>query len=323
MKTTDPSASLKEACAVPDSGGVRELAAPLARPQRGRLIAAIAFLVLLVALFSRHLAALGSYAAGNDLNSHILLVPFVSAYLIAIQRRQLPAEYSTAPILGALATLLGLASFGIAHGTPALARGYSQNDFLALIAVSFVCFVAAGAFLFLGRKWMSAAVFPVGFLLFLAPLPDAAVFWLETASKYASADAADLFFNLTGTPVLRDGLFMQLPGITLEVAQECSGIRSSWVLFITSLVASYLFLRSPWHRSVLVLFVFPLAILRNGFRILVIGLMCVHIGPEMINSVVHRRGGPAFFALSLIPLFGLLWWLRRRESNVGRRTSKS
>ena len=31
-----------------------------------------------------------------------------------------------------------------------------------------------------------------------------------------------------------------LPGIVLRVAEECSGIHSSWVLFITSLVASHL-----------------------------------------------------------------------------------
>jgi len=39
----------------------------------------------------------------------------------------------------------------------------------------------------------------------------------------------------------------------------------------------------------------------------------VHIGPHMINSVIHRRGGPFFFALSLLPLFAMLWLLRRQE----------
>ncbi len=280
---------------------------------RWRLFVAMAFLVLLIALFAKHLFSLAAYAAGMDLHSHILLVPFVAAYLLAIQRRQLPTHYSTAPGLAIGAGFVGLVAWGVGQGLIPLASSYSLNDFLAFMALAFVSFVAAGGFLLLGRKWMSAAAFPIGFLLFLAPLPDAAVHWLETASKYASADAADLFFHLTGTPVLRDGLFMRLPGITLEVAQECSGIRSSWVLFITSLVASYLFLKSPWRRTVLVLFVFPLAILRNGFRILVIGLMCVHFGPEMINSIVHKRGGPVFFALSLIPLFALAWWLRRQE----------
>jgi hypothetical protein len=34
----------------------------------------------------------------------------------------------------------------------------------------------------------------------------------------------------------------------------------------------------------------------------------------MIHSIIHRRGGPIFFALSLIPLLLVLWLLRRHES---------
>jgi exosortase C (VPDSG-CTERM-specific) len=160
---------------------------------------------------------------------------------------------------------------------------------------------------------MAAAAFPFSFLIFMVPLPDAAVNALETASKLASADAAAMYFSIAGTTLVRDGTIFELPGITLEVAQECSGIRSSWVLFITSVLAGHLFLKSPWRKLVLVAFVIPLGILRNGFRVFVIGLLCVYIGPHMIDSVVHRQGGPFFFALSLVPLFLLLWGLWRRE----------
>ena len=104
----------------------------------------------------------------------------------------------------------------------------------------------------------------------------------------------------------------------IQVGQECSGIRSSWVLFITSLVAANLFLKSSWRRALLVGFVIPLGIIRNGFRVFVIGMLCVHFGPQMIHSIIHRQGGPMFFALSLIPLFLLLWWLRRGEQRKQR-----
>jgi len=89
-------------------------------------------------------------------------------------------------------------------------------------------------------------------------------------------------------------------------------------LFITSLVAGYLFFKSPWRRAVLTCFVIPLAILRNGFRIFTIAMLCVHVSPDMINSPIHRRGGPIFFVLSLIPFFLLLVWLRRRERRAVR-----
>ncbi len=221
-----------------------------------------------------------------------------------------PVGWMALLLIGGIAALLG----GIGLFNPAL----SENDSLSLMAFSFVCFLAAAGFLFMGWKWMAAAAFPFGFLIFMVPLPDAVVNWLETASKLASAEVAAILFSLTGTPMLRDGPVFQLPGIAIEVAQECSGIRSSWVLFITSVLASFLFLKSPWRRVVLVAFVIPLGIVRNGIRILTIGLLCVHMGPEMINSIVHKQGGPLFFALSLIPMFLFLWWLRKGEREAQR-----
>ncbi|MBA3544059.1 MAG: archaeosortase/exosortase family protein [Chthoniobacterales bacterium] len=270
------------------------------------------YLVGLALVFFIPLRNLISLASVSQLHSHILLIPLVCAYLIYIRREDLPLD-SHRSIGGSIASLCaGLACLAIAFGWYAAVE--SPSDHLALTILAFVCFVAAGGFIFLGKEWMRSLAFPFAFLIFLVPLPDGVVVWLETASQVASADAAELFFHLSGTPILRDNMLFALPGMIIEVAQECSGIRSSLVLFITSLVAAYLFLHGPWRRLVLVAFVIPLGILRNGIRIVVIGLLCVHYGPQMIHSVIHRKGGPVFFALSLIPLFLLLWWLRRGEA---------
>ena len=182
--------------------------------------------------------------------------------------------------------------------------------------LAYLSFIVATGFVWFGSEWMRAAAFPVAFLIFMVPLPDAAVNWLELTLVAASADAAAWMFRVTGTPMFREGTILTLPGIVLEVARECSGIRSTVVLFMTSVLASNLFLQSTSRRIALVAFVIPLAIARNGFRILVIGLLCVHIGPHMIDSFIHHRGGPIFFALSLIPLSLVLFWLRRHDKRV-------
>jgi exosortase/archaeosortase family protein len=91
---------------------------------------------------------------------------------------------------------------------------------------------------------------------------------------------------------------------------------------ITSLLAGYLFLRRTSLRVILALSIVPLAILRNGFRIFVIGELCVHISPTMIDSFIHRKGGPIFFALSLIPFFLLLVFLRKRDFNGSKVSGK-
>ena len=286
------------------------------RASHTRFVGFLGFAILLATGFIKPLLSLAVHAAHSNLHSYILLVPFISAYLIYIRRKQLPKEYASSPGWAAIPLLAGLGE--VAAAWSEYSRSLSHNDYLTLMSLSFVCLLTAGGFLFLGRKWMAATAFPFAFLIFMVPMPDAMADTLETASKLASTEAASLFFDITGTPVLREGTIFQLPNIVIQVAQECSGIRSSWVLVITSLLAANLFLKSTWRRAILVCFVIPLGILRNGFRVFVIGTLCVHFGPQMIHSIIHRRGGPIFFALSLIPLFLLLWWLRRGEERERR-----
>jgi exosortase C (VPDSG-CTERM-specific) len=262
--------------------------------------------------FAPTLIALVLHVAASQLHSYILLIPFISAYLIYIQWNKLPKSYASSPIPGVVAAGVGLA-VAISSWASHWQSYLSENDYLGVMTFSFLCLLVAGGFFFLGRKWMAAVAFPVAFLFFLIPMPDAMVDALENASKLGSTQTANWFFAISGVPYIRQGAVFLLPDITIQVAQECSGIRSSWILLITSLVASYLFLRTPWRRAALVAFVIPLGLLRNGFRILVIGLMCVKLGPGMINSPVHTRGGPIFFVLSLFPLLLFLWWLRRSE----------
>jgi exosortase C (VPDSG-CTERM-specific) len=315
MKTKTEAGELPEAD--PASGPVRcPPTEAIARQSRnsGRFRMFVFFLGALSLVFLAPLLRLFFAATGSEVLSYILLIPFVFGYLIHIRRDQLPVD-SRRSLLGCGVLLaIGLFALALAFSSPHLSTKANPSDHLALTIFAFVCFVVSGGFVFLGRQWMRSLVFPFAFLIFLVPLPNEAIDGLERASQIASADAADILFTLSGTPILRDGMVFQLPGMVIQVAQECSGIRSSLVLFITSLVAAHLFLSRAWTRIVLVAFVIPLGILRNGLRILMIGLLCVHYGPAMINSVIHRRGGPFFFALSLIPLFLLLLWLRKFES---------
>ena len=288
--------------------------APAKRKQIWRFWSGACFAVLLLAAFAQPLLMLISHAARSQLHSYILLVPFVSAYLLYIRRDQLPKNYVVDVPLAIISLAGGFGVFAFTYCLTFAGRAPAINDRLALLTLSFLCCLGAGGFFFFGRTWMRAAAFPLAYLIFMVPMPDAMADALETASKYASTEVANVLFHLSGTPFLRAGLFFQLPNITIEVAQECSGIRSSWVLLMTSILAGNLFLKTPWRRFALVAFVIPLGILRNGFRILVIGLLCVNVGPQMIHSLIHRRGGPVFFVLSLIPLLLLLWWLRKGET---------
>ena len=134
--------------------------------------------------------------------------------------------------------------------------------------------------------------------------------------QQTSAIAAHWMLAAAWMPIFREHLTLHMPGFSVLIAPECSGIHSTMVLLITAVLAGHLFLRSGWKRVLLVLAVVPLAILRNGFRIFVVAELCVHKGHYMIDSPIHRKGGPFFFALSLIPFFALLLLLRKSELRV-------
>jgi exosortase C (VPDSG-CTERM-specific) len=278
-------------------------------PQRITGLAALT--ALLVLCFGPQLCELVRRALHSDLYSHIPLVPCISAYLISLKRRELALDSEKARKWAVIPLFLGA---GLLAGYWWAARsGWKPkpDDYLALMTLSFLLFLWGGGFLFLGLQTLRRVVFPAAFLIFMVPFPVLARQGIETFFQNGSAAAAHPLFWATGMAVLRQGTEFHLPGFALEVAPQCSGIHSSLVLFITSWLAGYLFLKSPWRRAALALAVIPLALARNGLRIVTIGQLCVHVSPDMIDSPIHHHGGPLFFALSLIPLFLLLHLLRR------------
>ena len=151
-------------------------------------------------------------------------------------------------------------------------------------------------------------------MVFFIPLPLAVTDLLSVALQKGSAEVTDWMLRAVNLPVLRDGMVFQLPGLSVRVAEECSGVRSTLMLFITSLVAGKMFLRSPWRRWALALATIPLGLLRNAVRITVISWLTVNVDRGIIHGPIHNQGGPVFFALSLIPLLALMWYFRKSEA---------
>jgi exosortase C (VPDSG-CTERM-specific) len=262
------------------------------------------------------------FGLSNDLYSYTLLVPLVCGYLAHSRRPSASAADAPLPSwVGLLLLGLGaasLAGYAVLHATtPSLLA----QDLTAASMLPFVVCVAATATLWLPPDAARGCAFPLAFLACMIPLPGAVEHGIEAFLQHGSALPAIWLFQLIGTPVFAHDLVLDLPGISLRIAPECSGIRSTLVLFLTSLLAGHLFLRSPWRRSALAAAVLPLALLRNGFRVFTIGQLCVSVGPHMIESPIHLSGGPIFFALSLIPFLGLLLLLARGEQRRRQRGS--
>ena len=158
-------------------------------------------------------------------------------------------------------------------------------------------------------SWLS-----LGLLFFVIPLPETVLGRLIEFLQYRSADSAQLMFQAIGTPVTQDGVLLSLPGLNLEVARECSSIRSSMVLAVTTIVLAQVLLRSWWRRALLLLAVIPLSFIKNGLRIFVLSEISRRIDPNIFDSGWHHQGGSIFLGVALAAMIGLVWWLRRSEA---------
>lgn len=253
------------------------------------------------------------FAVADDLHSYIPLMPLVSGYMIWTQKPSLPVRSLPARGLAAVFFAAGVAATaGYFFIAPSATPTTIENS-LAVSTLAWLLFLTALGCWFLGGAMMRGLAFAFFLLLFMIPFPVFLRDAVEGALQHGSAAVADWMFTLAGTPVWRDHMVFRLPGMGLRVAPECSGIHSTLVLLITSLVAGQIILRRPWRRAVLCLVVLPLALLRNGFRVFVIGQLCIHVGPQMIDSPIHHHGGPVFFVLSLVPFFLLLYFLKKSE----------
>jgi exosortase C (VPDSG-CTERM-specific) len=273
---------------------------------------------LLLLCFAAPLVQLVRFALNSELYSYIILIPFISGYLVwAKPTPPAPSGKRLSPVWALVFFFAGTGMLVTYFLSLFSADPQTPQDILALAIYSLVLLFTGICCWFLNQPTLRAMAFPLGFLVFLAPLPVVVETGLETFLQHGSSIVAQAFFQIIGTPVFRDVTVFHLPGFTMQVAPECSGIHSTVALFITSLVAGQVLLRSTRNQAILTLAVLPIALLRNALRVTTIGELCVRIGPEMIDSYIHRHGGPIFFIISLVPFSLLLFLLIKTDRKGG------
>jgi exosortase len=261
------------------------------------------------ALF-RPLAATLSLALGNDEFTHILLILPMSAVLIASQWNWLKSQISPSPQIGAALLATGIAIALIARKASAgiIPDARLSLDMLALVTLWIAAFVIC-----FGRTVAKSSIFPLCFLLWMVPIPSFAltriVQWLQTGSTLS----ASLLFSAAGVPSWREGVVLFIPGLSIEVARECSSLRSSLMLLVTTMVLTHSLLRSPWGKALVVLLAIPLSVAKNGLRIFVISMLGTRINRDFLTGWLHQQGGIVFFLIALAVILAAIWFLRSRE----------
>lgn len=285
----------------------------LTRHFRSRLASFIGFLALTLVVFWSPLRALASLAWNDERYTYLLAVPLLSAGMIAVKRERIFAATGWSYRTGAVTSLISLTVWMAAErGAVEGVSLYGAAVALAWIAGFGLCFGTAAA---------KAAAFPLTFLLLMTPIPEFFMHQAEVGLQHGSAEVTYPLIKLTGMSVFRDGLTFSLPGLNIEVAKECSGIRSSTVFWITSAAASYLFLDSAWSRLALIVLTVPILIFKNAVRITTLSWMGVNVSLDVLHGDLHRQGGVPFGLIAIALLIPTVAGLRKLEDRMRWRRS--
>lgn len=275
------------------------------------LLCALAFVMAYLSIKTLY------YSSSNrEYYSHIVLIPLVSLYLLYQERKGIFKEgrgehgprYDLK--VGAPLLLVGALLFFVGQF---VGNQLNKNDMTSVIALSAVVFIYGAFLLCYGVQAFKAALFPLLFLIFMIPIPSALMNGIVYALQMGSTDFTNVLLMASGVPFLRDGTVFHLPSISVEVAPQCSGIRSALALFITATVAGHLFLKTGWKKVVLALVAIPIAMFKNGIRIVSLTLLGAYVDPRILQSSLHREGGIPFFVVALLLLAPVLYLLRKSE----------
>ena len=267
--------------------------------------------ILSVALFWKPVESLVRYSLGNDNASHIVLIPFISAWLLYFEQKRIFKQ--VAFDYGSGAVLL-LASIGVGLWTLRVNAAWTETEALSGYTFALVLLWIAGFALIFGRSALRNARFSLLFLLLMIPPPDS---WLNYSIYYlhkGSADIAELIFDLAGVPALREGFVFHLAHLSIEVAKECSGIRSSLALLILALLVGHLFLRAFWKQVVFVIVGLVIMIVKNDIRIATLTILAQYVDSGFLYGRLHHEGGVVFFLIGLALLLPVFLLLQRGEA---------
>jgi exosortase len=263
-----------------------------------------------VALWWSPLAAWFALASQDEQYTHVLLILPISVALILLQWES-PTGSSDSRAASGFALLV------IALVGTAIVRWIRLSPADVQLSLNILLLVAwwMGAFLLcFATRAFRRALFPLCFLLWMVPIPQFVLNPMVGLLQHGSAASAHWLFTAARIPVDQRGMLMHIPGLTLEVAPECSSIRSSMMLLVTTMVLAQLLLLSFWRKAVVVAVAIPLSVAKNGLRIFVIAVLTTRVDPSFLTGRLHRQGGVVFFGIALLGIFLVLWILRRDEN---------
>ncbi|MDI6736506.1 MAG: exosortase/archaeosortase family protein [bacterium] len=243
--------------------------------------------------------------------SHGFLVPVISLFLIWKMKDELKGIPVSPLSNGLILFCVGL----LIH----LVSRCFLIDFVS--GFSLIPVIFGLSLYLLGKNITQKLIFPLGFLVFMVPLPDVLTLFLTFHMKMFATYWSTIAINLIGIPAVMEGAKINLPNDFLEIGAPCSGIRSLITLLALGSLYAYLSPISFLKKISLFLLTIPIALLSNIVRIVFLAFITYVYGQKAsLDEPGHSIAGLLVYLVALAGLGAcgkVLTWHKEKEVENG------
>jgi EpsI family protein len=272
---------------------------------KDRLLAMCVFASFLVCYGSVFVSLVNQWLT-NDVYAHGFVIPIVSGYLI-YERRAALLQTSIAPDLAGGSVLLGAGLLLLLIG--------QVGALIAIAQLSLLVSAAGAVLLLFGRRILAQVQMALVYLLFMIPVWELATGAFQGSFQLLSAQIGAGLMRLLGIPVRRDGVYLELPDITLHVADVCSGVNFVIAILAVTIPLAYLKLARNSLRVFVAVLAIVVALVSNGLRVALIGALAQtgNTGPD-IHGPGHLLQGLSVAGIGFVIMFVTIHLLARHSA---------
>lgn len=230
---------------------------------------------------------------GRDDYSHGFIVPIISLFFIWADRERLSALPVTPNIPGGLILTL--------FGALMLIAG-SIGGVILVQQVSLLIIIPGFVLLIFGTQFLRKLALPLAYLIFMVPVLDPVIKSVQFYFQLFSANLASRGLTFLGIPAFCHDQYIELPAITLEVADVCSGVGYLVSIIALCIPLAYFTQRGWKRKSLLFVIAIVIGILSNVLRIIFIGLWSF-LGGAVVHGPLHVFQGYFVFVFGFFLLF--------------------
>lgn len=233
-------------------------------------------------------------------NSYGFLVLPLALYVAWVRRYSVAAEPACPECRGLLITATACLLY--------LVGRLAVETFL--MRISLVVLFTGLIWTFWGRHRLRVLAFPLVLLASMVPLPTVVYYQATAPLQLYASTLATVLVRLLGRTIYQDGNIIYLPGISLGVAEACSGLHSALSLSITALLLGYVQCWKLISRIALVAIAVPIAISFNVLRIACTAVLA-DANPDLATGFYHGFSGWIVYLAGSAVLFAVSVFVHR------------